>query len=91
MSEGYKGHRDGSAKGKVHQTFDEKGKDAAIARAKKLGKAESTARTWVSEWTNAKASKKSTKSKASAKNNARKPAGKAKGKKAKSKRERLAG
>lgn len=94
MSEGYKGHRAGSAKGKVHQTFDEKGAEAAIARAVKLGKAESTGRTWVSEWKNAttkKASKKAS-SKAS-KSNARKPVkgktSKAKSKKS-SKRERLA-
>lgn len=93
-TEGYKGHRAGSAKGKVHKAFDEKGKDAAIALAARLEKAESTARTWVSEWSNGTAKKSSKKatSKAS-KANARKPvkpAGKKKAAKKATKRERLA-
>lgn len=57
----YKDHRAGSSKGKVHEVFDKKGKDAAIARAKQLKIQESTARTWCSSWANAKPAKKAKK------------------------------
>lgn len=57
-TEGYKGHRVGSNKGKVHQVFDEKGKDAAIKKAEALDIQTSTARTWCSTWSKGKASKK---------------------------------
>jgi hypothetical protein len=90
--EGYKGHRAGSAKGKVHQTFDEDGAEAAIKRAKKLGKAETTARTWVSEWKNAgPAKKKAKKDAAPAKKSAKKTSAKKKApaKKPAVKRERI--
>jgi hypothetical protein len=48
--EGYKGHRVGSNKGKVHEIFDTKGKDAAVKKAVSLGLEETTARTWCSSW-----------------------------------------
>jgi len=94
-AEAYKDHRAGSAKGKVHKIFDKDGPEAAIKLAVKLGKAETTARTWCSEWRNTSATKKSKKSaKASArkpvakkaKTSAKKPAKKAKA----VKRERIA-
>lgn len=66
-TEGYKGHRPGSNKEKVHKVFDEKGKEAAIKKAASLDLSESTARTWCSSWK--KGGKK-------ASDNARKPAGK---------------
>jgi hypothetical protein len=43
-------HREGSAKGKVHAVWTEKGPEAAFKKAVALGKAESTARTWNSEF-----------------------------------------
>ena len=46
------GHRPGSAKGKVHVVYVEKGAEAALKKALSLDKAESTARTWISEWKN---------------------------------------
>lgn len=88
-AEGYKDHRAGSNKGKVHKVFDEKGKDAAIKKAVALELSESTARTWCSTWGKKSSSKKAS-SKAS-KTNARKPAGKKTAKKAApKKREKLA-
>jgi DNA-binding protein HU-beta len=60
MAEAYKGHREGSSKGKVHQVFDTKGRDAAMAKAKALGIMESTARTWTSAWARGGTKKKST-------------------------------
>lgn len=90
MSHQYKDHRPDSAKGKVHEVFDTKGKDAAIKKAAALDIAETTARTWCSSWKNAspKKSKKAkaapTKAKAKAK-----PAAKAKAKAKPAKREKL--
>ena len=89
MTHQYKDHRPDSAKGKVHEVFDTKGKDAAIKKAASLDIAETTARTWCSSWKNAKKSKKAAapaKSKAKAK---AKPAAKAKAKAKPAKREKL--
>ena len=93
MSHQYLDHRPDSAKGKVHEVFDTKGKDAAIKKAIALGKQESTARTWCSQFKDgaktkkkaapAKAAKKTVKKAAPAKK-------KAPAKKAPAKREKLA-
>ena len=47
---GYKGHREGSRKEKIHKIFDEKGADAAIKAAEKEGLASITARSWIYSW-----------------------------------------
>jgi hypothetical protein len=92
MSHQYKDHRPDSAKGKVHEVFDTKGKDAAIKKAVALDIAESTARTWCSSWKNGGKAKKAKAAKAAP---AKKPAAKkaaakkAPAKKAKAKRESL--
>jgi hypothetical protein len=57
-TEGYKGHRPGSNKGKVHKVFDEKGKDAAVKKALSLDIKDTTARTWCSAWGAGKGKKK---------------------------------
>lgn len=78
--EGYKGHRVGSAKERVHKVFDEKGKDAAIKKAVSLDLQETTARTWCSTWTKGSKTKKAVKppakKKAVKKAAAKKPAAK---------------
>jgi hypothetical protein len=94
------GHRPGSAKGKVHAIYIEKGAEAAYKKAAALGKADSTARTWVSEWKNATGDTKKVAKKArtkAAKTSARKPVKAAKTSKGKKspakkavKRERIA-
>lgn len=86
-TEGYKGHRVGSNKGKVHQVFDDKGKDAAIKKAVSLDIMETTARTWCSAWGSAKKKPVAKKAKAPAKvaKKAAKKAAKAPAKKAKKK------
>lgn len=48
--DGYKGHREGSRKGKVHEAYDDKGPEAAMKLADKLGIAESSARSWIGSW-----------------------------------------
>jgi hypothetical protein len=80
MSHQYKDHRPDSAKGKVHEVFDTKGKDAAIKKATSLDIAETTARTWCSSWKNAKSKKKAkaAPAKAPAKKAVKKAAAKAK-------------
>lgn len=65
MAHQYLDHRADSAKGKVHEIFDTKGKDAAMKKATALDIAESTARTWCSSWKNA-SPKKAKKAKAAA-------------------------
>lgn len=47
---GYKNHRAGSPKGRVHQRYDEKGRDAAIALGLKLELKESTLKNWIGNW-----------------------------------------
>lgn len=92
MSHQYKDHRPDSAKGKVHEVFDTKGKDAAIKKAAALDIAETTARTWCSSWKNAKKSKSKVKAAAPAKSKSKakaKPAAKAKAKSKPAKREKL--
>lgn len=68
---GYKTHQAGSRKGQVHETFDRKGRDAAIALGEKLGLKPSTLATWVNAWGRdagkKPAAKKSSKSKKSTK------------------------
>lgn len=85
-TEGYKGHRAGSNKGKVHMVFDEKGKEAAIKKAEALDLETSTARTWCSQWAKKKSSKpapaKKTVKKAAAKTAKKAPAKKPAAKKA---------
>jgi hypothetical protein len=81
VKEGYKGHRVGSNKGKVHMVFDEKGKDAAIKKAVALEIQETTARTWCSTWGAGKGKKKVAKA-APAKKAVKKTAKKAPAKKA---------
>lgn len=75
-TEAYKDHRAGSAKGKVHKAFDKEGPEAAIKLGKKLKKADTTVRTWMSEWRNAGSAKKAKAAKAGKKtsrSSARKP------------------
>lgn len=48
--EGYRGHRSGSNKGIVHETFDEQGREEAIATGIKLGLKPSTVRAWCAYW-----------------------------------------
>lgn len=50
-AEGYSGHRAGSRKGAIHQTFDSKGREAALAEGKKAGLKESTLNQWFNTWT----------------------------------------
>lgn len=83
MAHQYKDHRPDSAKGKVHEVFDTKGKDAAIKKAASLDIAETTARTWCSSWKNAKGSKSKKAAKAAP---AKAPAKKAKAKAAPAKK-----
>jgi hypothetical protein len=80
MTHQYKDHRPDSAKGKVHEVFDTKGKDAAIKKATALDIAETTARTWCSSWKNA-SPKKAKKAKAAAPKKANKANATAGGKK----------
>lgn len=49
-AEGYSGHRAGSRKGAIHQTFDSKGREAALAEGKKAGLKESTLNQWFNTW-----------------------------------------
>lgn len=49
-TEGYKGHRPGSRKEKLHKIFDEGGPEKAVKAAEKEGIAASTIRTWMSSW-----------------------------------------
>ena len=48
--DGYKGHRAGSNKEQVHKVYDEKGAEAAIKLASKLGLSEGTPKSWISSW-----------------------------------------
>lgn len=43
-------HKPGSRKGKVHECFDTKGPEAAVALAAELGLAPGTARSWMNSW-----------------------------------------
>lgn len=47
---GYKGHRRGSRKERVHEKFDQEGADAAIKLATKLGLKDGTAASWAKAW-----------------------------------------
>ena len=48
--QGYKGHRAGSRKGKIHQLHDEEGVDTAWVAGKRAGLTENTLRTWFGRW-----------------------------------------
>lgn len=52
---GYKGHRPGSRKEKIHKMFDEKGAEAAMKLALKLEIKEGSAKNWISGWGGKKA------------------------------------
>lgn len=84
MSHQYLDHRVDSPKGKVHEVFDTKGKEAAIKKALSLDIQKSTAMTWCSSWKNAspKKKKKAAKAAAPAKAPAKKAVKKAAAKKA---------
>jgi hypothetical protein len=60
IAESYKGHQEGSRKGRVHQLFDTQGEDAAWTLGRKLKLKKSSLRSWFGEWRRAKkpASKK---------------------------------
>ena len=47
---GYKGHVEGSRKGKVHELFDKQGPEAAWTLGLKLKLKEGTLRTWFGQW-----------------------------------------
>lgn len=49
-TEGYKGHRPGSNKGKLHKVFDEKGREAAILAAERAGIKKGTISSWMWSW-----------------------------------------
>jgi hypothetical protein len=48
--DGYKGHRSGSRKEKIHRIFDEKGADAAFKAGEKEELSQATIRTWIGSW-----------------------------------------
>lgn len=47
---GYKGHRRGSRKERIHEEFDQNGADAAIKLAAELGLKDGTAASWAKAW-----------------------------------------
>jgi hypothetical protein len=57
---GYRSHKPGSRKGKVHELFDKQGPDAAWTLGLKLKLKEGTLRSWFSSWSKAKPAPKAT-------------------------------
>jgi hypothetical protein len=55
--EGYKGHRSGSRKEKIHRIYDDKGADAAFKAGEKEELSPATVRTWIGSWGGVKGSK----------------------------------